>query len=412
MAQERSFSFTDRALRGLPVPPKPKQLDYFDTGSRGLGLRVSYGGRKSFFAMYSNGAGKRQRLSLGEYGRLEHGKLPLAEARKQAKAKLGEVAKDMDPAADARAARTAPTVRTLATDFVAMQYKSGKKSADQQERIIVRDVLPAIGDMKARDVRRADIKTLLSEITDRPAPVLANRVHVIIRTIFGFGIAEEDYGLENNPADRLGKHRNPEPGRDRWLSLEEIRDYWTALDGEPSAGAAALRLCLLTGQRQQNVIGMRLDQLALEDRLWIIPASTTKTARTYKVPLSTAAVAIIKARTAELEGTHWLFPGKRGDRPASPPITGTAHRAACKRAGITGYTPHDHRHTFATHMEQMGISRLIWDPIMGHGQNGMADLYSGHDFADQRLDCMERWADRIAATLSNNVVPIKKDTTA
>ena len=58
MTQERSFSFTDKALKGLPIPPKPQQLDYFDTGARGLGLRVSYGGRKSFFAMYSNAAGK------------------------------------------------------------------------------------------------------------------------------------------------------------------------------------------------------------------------------------------------------------------------------------------------------------------------------------------------------------------
>jgi len=63
-------------------------------------------------------------------------------------------------------------------------------------------------------------------------------------------------------------------------------------------------------------------------------------------------------------------------------------------------------------MEQMGVSRLIWDPIMGHSQTGMADLYSGHDFAEQRLDCMERWAARIAATLADNVVPIKRDSTA
>ena len=75
---------------------------------------------------------------------------------------------------------------------------------------------------------------------------------------------------------------------------------------------AALRLCLLLGQRQANVLGMRVDQLALEDRLWLIPASTTKTARTYKVPLSAAAVAIIKARIAELQGAGadpvtWLF---------------------------------------------------------------------------------------------------------
>ena len=411
MAQGRTFEFTDRAVKGLPVPPKPAQLDYFDTKARGLGCRVSYGGKRSFFVLYGP-ASKRQRVSLGEYGQLEHGKLSLAEARKRAKAKLGEVAKDQDPAAEARTARQAPTVRTLAADFIAMQRKRGKKSAVQQGERLNRDVLPAIGDMKTRDVRRGDIKTLLGKITDRPAPVLANRVHEIIRSMFNFGIEEEEYGLENNPADRLGKHRNPEPGRDRWLSLEEIRRYWTALDGERPAAAAALRLCLLTGQRQQNVIGMRRDQLALRDHLWIIPASTTKTARTYRVPLSAAAAAIIEGRIAETEEAEWLFPRKDGTGPAAPTFAGVAHRAACQRAKIAGYTPHDHRHSFATHCEQMGIARLIWDPIMGHSQGSMADLYSGHDFAEQRLDCMERWADRIAATLADNVVTLKRDATA
>ncbi len=61
----RAFEFTDKALKGLPIPPKPLQLDYFDVKVRGLGLRISYGRRKSFFVMYSNAAGKRQRLSLG-----------------------------------------------------------------------------------------------------------------------------------------------------------------------------------------------------------------------------------------------------------------------------------------------------------------------------------------------------------
>ncbi len=421
---ERTFEFTDKALKGLPIPPKPLQLDYFDGKARGLGLRISYGAKKSFFVMYSNAAGKRQRVSLGQYGRLEDGKLSLAAARKRAKARLGEVAGDKDPAAYARAARSAPTVRTLAADFIAMQRKQGRKSAEPQEKMLARDVLPAIGDRKARDVKRKDVKNLLSKITERGAPILANRTHEIIRAMFYFGIEEEDYGLENNPAARMKKHRNPEQGRDRWLSLDEIRDYWTALDSE-GAGAAARRLCLLTGQRQQNVLGMRLDQLALDDRLWIVPARTTKTSKTYKVPLSAAVVGIIKARIADLadaekkraqrerrnpEPVTWLFPNLRGgEGPSGLVFTGGPHRTACKQAGIADYLPHDHRHTFATHCEQMGISRLIWDGILGHSANGMADLYSGHDFAEQRLDCMEKWADRIAATLADNVVPIKQD---
>jgi hypothetical protein len=100
MAQERTFEFTDRAVKGLPIPPKPRQLDYFDTKERGLGLRVSYGGKRSFFVLYGP-ASKRQRHTLGEYGRLEVGRLSLAEARRKAKAKLGAVAGGTaDPAAE------------------------------------------------------------------------------------------------------------------------------------------------------------------------------------------------------------------------------------------------------------------------------------------------------------------------
>jgi integrase len=306
-----------------------------------------------------------------------------------------------------------------------MQRKQGRKSADKQERMLDRDVLPTLGDRKARDLTRADIKSIMDKISRRGAPVLANRVHEVVRAMLNYGLEEEIYGLESNPADRLGKHRNPEQGRDRWLTTEEIGSYWKALDKELDGPAAAVRLCLLTAQRQQNVLGMRLDQLAMKDALWIIPASTTKTARTYKVPLSAAAVGIIQGRVAELEEAElrrakrehrspkpvtWLFPKLRGgEGPAGLTFTGKAHRAACKRAKIADYAPHDHRHTFATHMEQMGISRLIWDGIMGHGQGNMADLYSGFDFAEQRLDCMERWADRIAATLADNVVTLKRD---
>ncbi|MCH9051190.1 MAG: tyrosine-type recombinase/integrase [Proteobacteria bacterium] len=402
--------FTDRYLKGLPVPPKPDQVDYFDTGVRGLGLRVSYGGRKSFFVMYSYG-GKRQRLALGEHGQIEHGKVPLAEARKQARAKLGEVSLGRNPAAALRAARAAPTVRQLAADFIDMQSRRGRKSAAWQERSLARDVLPALGDMRARDLTRADVKKIMTDITDRGAPVLANRVHEIIQAMLGYGLEEEVYDLTSNAADRLGKHRNPEHGRNRWLSLDELGAYWRALDEELSAPAAALRLCVLTAQRQGNVLGMRLDQLALNDRLWIVPASTTKTGKPYKVPLSTAAVGVIEARLDDLERTTWVFPNGR-DGAAARSFNRVTHAAACARAGITDYRVHDHRHTFATHCEQMGISRLIWDPILGHSQNAMADLYSGFDFAEQRLDCMQKWADRIAAALGDNVVPIKQDSTA
>ncbi len=114
---------------------------------------------------------------------------------------------------------------------------------------------------------------------------------------------------------------------------------------------------------------------------------------------------VIEERLAETEG-DWLFPGASGG-PVKRHGMRMAHIAACERAEITGYTIHDNRHSFARHCDLMKIPRLIWDPVLGHGGGSMADLYSGHDFAEQRLDCMERWSSRIAvAAAGGNVVEL------
>ena len=184
--------------------------------------------------------------------------------------------------------------------------------------------------------------------------------------------------------------------------------YWQALDEEGDAPAAALRLCLLTGQRQQNVLGMRRDQLSLQDQMWLVPPSTTKTNKPYKVPLSQWAIKIIEERLAALpDDEQYVFPKRGGEGPTVATFINKPHRRARERAGCPDYKAHDHRHTFATHCDLMKVPRLVWDGILGHVNSTMAEYYSGHDFADERLDCVERWADRIAAALAENVVDMK-----
>ena len=408
MSQKRTFKFTDRALKGLSIPPKPQQLDYFDTVARGLGLRISYGGKRSFFIMYGP-ASERKRHGLGEYGRLEDGRLSLAEARRQAKAKLGGVAGGTsDPAAEARSQRKAATLEMIAADFIEHQKADGKKSWHRQESILNRDVLPEIGAIKGRELTRRDIKAMVNKIAERPAPVLANRAYEILRSLLNWALLEDEYGIEYNSAEKIKKR--PEQARDRFLSEAELGAYWKALDAEPNPKKAdALRLCLLLAQRQANVLGMHESQLLLNDRVWLVPGSTTKTSKTYKVPLPKAAIAIIEELLKEAKG-GWLFPNRKGDGPisAETPWHRGAHKSACERAEIAGYTIHDHRHSFATHADAMGVPRLIWDGILGHAQGSMADLYSGHDFAEKRLNCMELWAARIAAAAAGNVVPLDR----
>jgi len=408
MSQKRTFEFTDRVIKGLPIPPKPRQDDYFDTKAGGLGCRVSYGGKKSFFILYGP-ASKRQRLTLGQYGRLEDGRLSLAVARRQARAKLGAVAGGTaDPAAEARAQRQAAAVEEIARDWIEARKKSDKpRSWEQQEKRLERHILPVIGHIKGSELETGDVEALLDEITERGSPIMANRLHEIVKAMLGWALKKKRYRLTHNVA--LAWDRNPANKRDRFLSMEEIAGYWEALDEEGEAPRDALRLCLLLGQRQQSVLGLQRNQLFLDDRIWRVPARSSKTAQIYKVPLSGWALTIIKARIAAIPSTEqYLFSKRGGGEPAGLTFLGIPHRRACARAGIAGYAPHDHRHTFSTHCDAMGIPRLIWDPILGHSVGGMADLYSGFDFADQRLDCVEKWAARIATAAAENVVELKR----
>jgi integrase len=403
---QRTFRFTDAKLKSLPLPPEGQQWDYFDAHTRGLGLRVSYGGTRSFFCLYSNKAGKRQRKSLGKYGLIEAGRLSLAAARKRANAALGEVATGADPAAEARAERSAATVRTIAEKWIEARRKSNRaKSVDQQEMRLEAHVLPEIGDIKGRELTSHDIEALLDGITNRGSPIMANRIHEYLKTMLGWAIKQKKYHVIYNEA--LTWTRNPENERDRFLSAEEIKLYWDALDHESEAARDCLRLCLLTAQRHQNVRGIRRDQLFLDDRVWRVPGSTTKTGAMNKVPLSRAALDIISRRVEATDGP-WLFPKAGGAGHATPAFIGIPHRSACERAGIKGYTIHDHRHSFGTYCDIMNIPRLIWDGLLGHSSGLMAELYSGHDFGTERLDCMEAWANRIATALGENVTELNR----
>jgi integrase len=55
-----------------------------------------------------------------------------------------------------------------------------------------------------------------------------------------------------------------------------------------------LELLVLTGQRQGEVTGLRWSELNLDKAMWTLPASRAKNHREHQVPLSPAALAILR----------------------------------------------------------------------------------------------------------------------
>jgi hypothetical protein len=91
-----------------------RESDYFewDDDLPGFGVRIWPTGRKVYMAQY-RAAGRTRRVKIGT-----HGALTPEEARKEAKAVLGDVARGGDPAEERATRRNSLTVKDLCAQYL------------------------------------------------------------------------------------------------------------------------------------------------------------------------------------------------------------------------------------------------------------------------------------------------------
>ena len=414
---------TDKGIAALK--PEAERYEKWEDGRTGLGVRVSPKGRKSWIYMYRFD-GKARRLTLGTYPALT-----LANARvKHAQAKE-TLEQGNDPGAlhveKRRTERQAETVNDLAEEYLEKWARPRKRSAAEDERILNKDVLPAWGKRKARDIRRRDVILLLDGIVERGAPIAANRTLGIIRRMFNFAVARDL--LDATPVAMV-KAPAKENQRDRVLSADEIRLLWNGLDDAAMSPAIklVLKLQLVTAQRKGEIIGAALAEFDIEEHAWIIPAARAKNGIAHKVPLSPMALGLIEEAKSLANGSGWLFPSPRGDTPIAPRAVNHALWRACmppeKRPkaarysktpaiGLTGIVPHDLRRTVASGMTALGINRLVVSKILNHVENSVTAIYDRHTYDAEKRFALEVWAAHLEQILSgkpkaDNVVTLAK----
>ena len=395
--------FTDRSIAALK--PKVERYEAWEDGRTGFGIRVSPTGRKSWLYLYRF-EGRARRMTLGVYP-----VMPLVTARlKHAEAKK-LLSEGIDPGAEViearRAEHNAETVADLAEEYLEKWARPRKRSAAEDERILRKDVLPYWGRRKARDIRRRDVIKLLDTIVERGAPLQANRTLATIRVMFNFAISRDI--LDATPVAMV-KAPSKENQRDRVLSPDEIRSFWTGLDDTPMSATLrlVLKLQLVTAQRKGEVIGAAQTEFDLEEGTWTIPAARSKNGKLHRVPLSPLAADLVtKAR--ELAGTsQWLFPSPSGGQSIYTESVNHALYNSLPKMGLKPFTPHDLRRTAASGMTSLGIPRLVVGKILNHVEQGVTAVYDRHGYDAEKRHALDTWAahleDILAGKRRDNVV--------
>lgn len=390
------MKFTDKKIQNL----KPKPQRYEEWEGNGFGVRVTPRGVKSFVYLYRF-EGKARRLTLGTYPAMT-----LADGHKAHAEAVKKLEQGIDPGVEAVAERAeehrAPTVATLADEYLEKWAKPRKRSWREDERILKKDVIPEWGRRKAREITRRDVIWLLDGIVDRGAGIMANRTLATIRKMFNFAVSRDIVPVSpclvvRSPA--------PEQRRDRVLTTDEIRAFWHALEGAKMMAEGtklALKLQLVTGQRKAEIVSAAWGEIDLTDKWWTIPPEKAKNKMAHRVPLSPLALELLQAAKNIAGDSPWIFPSPQTNRHITPEaIDHALRRPGLESLGFS-FVPHDLRRTAASLMTGMGISRLVVSKILNHVERGITAVYDRHSYDLEKRQALEAWAHKLQGIIEDS----------
>ncbi len=390
--------FTARSIEALSTTKDREE--FWEDNGRGLGIRVSRSGGKSWVFMYRFD-GKPRRMTFGKFPQVS-----LADAHQKRADALKRLEEGVDPGAvhqgELSARRVAPTVAEFSVTYIEQYARPRKRSWEEDERILQKDVLPKIGRLKIEDVRRRDILNVLDSVSARGAPIAANRTLAVVRKMFNYALGRDV--LQANPCQGIDAPAR-ENARDRILTEEEIRTFWLGLDnaGMSAGSKLALKFQLITAQRKGEIVSAEWTEFDLPNRMWTIPAAKAKNRLAHRVPLSDMAMNLLEQIHRESEESQWLFPSPRGNKHVIDTSVDHALRGVRESLGIADITPHDLRRTAASFMTSLGVDRLVVSKILNHVESGITAVYDRHSYDNEKRAALDHWGRKLGEVLSVQV---------
>jgi integrase len=433
---------TDRFLVGLKVEAGRKDRLVFDTACPGLGVRVTTKGTRTFLVQWTDPATRRKvREPLGVWGGIT-----IDQAREAARARLGAVAKGIDPKAERtrrraeaerERAEAALTFDALIEEWKALHLAHRRPRYAAEAVRAIRSGLPGLLKRSAARISRTDAVNALDQVVKAGKVVAAGRTMAYARACYAWG--KRRGKVPENPFAELPISAGATE-RERVLSDTEIASVWAATDALPYPFGPFYKLAILTLQRREEVAGMRWSEIAPDLTKWTIPGARMKNGKPHDVHMSEAARVVLRS-IPRVHGCDLVFStttyrlttddggAPRGKRKREPtPISGfsqgkryldaaivkarsdAAAKLGQKPKAMTAWRVHDLRRTGVTTLAALGFDSIVVDKLLAHQPGklrGVAGVYQRHDFARERAAALDAWAAHVTGTGMDNVIPLR-----
>ena len=380
---------------------------YADGG--GLYLRVAEGGSKQWVYRYTTN-GRNRDMGLGPV-RL----LTLAEARERAREAGKLRLDDIDPIAHKHAQRGAAivaaagtkTFKECAEGFIRDNEKkwTHPKHRHDWQRTLERFVFPVLGNLPVASIDTPLVLKVIKPLWER-VPETASRVRGRIEAVLGWATVHH-YRTGDNPARWRQHLQHALPSRSEIAKIEhhaalpylQVANFMQALRKETGIPARALQFITLTAARLGEAINATWQEIDLDAKTWTIPAERMKADQEHKVPLSDAALAVLKDMPQQ---SDYVFPGFKLGRP----LGGDVLRELLKKLAGDAVTVHGLRSTFRDWAgDCTSFPNELAEMALAHAiPNAVEAAYRRGDMFEKRRQLMAAWADYCSGAATGDKV--------
>ena len=379
----------------------------FYCDGNGLYLRVDASGARRW-VLRTIIKGKRTDIGLGGLTLVS-----LAEARQEA-TRLRRIARieHGDPLAERRQERRiVPSFEEIARQVHVDHSKNfrNQKHAAQWISTMEAYAFPVFGSRPVDQIESADILAALSPIwTEKPET--ARRVKQRIRLVLDTATAR-NFRAGNNPVEGISKvlpRHSTKQQHHPALPYAQVPEFITAMR-ECAAGVSAklaFEFLILTAARTSEVLLAKWEEIDIDGKVWVVPASRMKAKEQHQVPLSGRCIEILKTSKEISNGGDYVFPGQAPEKPLSNMI----FEMVLRRMNRTDITPHGFRSSFRDWCEEKThYPNSVVEAALAHTiKDKVQAAYLRTKLFDKRIPLMAAWSAFATARPTAKVVKIRE----
>jgi integrase len=257
-------------------------------------------------------------------------------------------------------------------------------------------------DRPIAELAPADIGRLLTARAKQPATA---RKHFGALSRFLDWAAEHEY-IELNPCLRLPRGKRPRavPSRANCPSLADLAAIWHAAGDLPEAERDLIRWLIAVPCRLREATRLDWSHVTLPNMRIDLPGPMMKNREPHRIHIPAVAMALLQARHAAAgsPACGLVFPSVRRGKPIE---TFTKMKTSVtKKAGVTGWTMHDFRRSFASACAELGVAEPVADAVLSHRQSatraGVLGVYQRSTRWPEQMAAMQAWGEALVQAIA------------